>query len=62
MKSTSDLMLLNLSTSFFFLIMDHLSICDRGAEVDVKRLPKRPAPPRFGRKLTDAQKASNILA
>ncbi|XP_014519379.1 uncharacterized protein LOC106776435 [Vigna radiata var. radiata] len=28
-----------------------------GAEVDVKRLPKRPAPPRFGRKLTDAQKA-----
>ncbi|XP_024386075.1 uncharacterized protein [Physcomitrium patens] len=29
----------------------------RGADVDVKRLPKRPAPPRFGRKLTDAQKA-----
>ncbi|WVY95921.1 hypothetical protein V8G54_028072 [Vigna mungo] len=28
-----------------------------GADVDVKRLPKRPAPPRFGRKLTDAQKA-----
>lgn len=28
----------------------------RGAEVDVKRLPKRPAPPAFGRKLTDAQK------
>lgn len=28
----------------------------RGAEVDVKRLPKRPAPPRFGRKLTEAQK------
>ncbi|CAO2176369.1 unnamed protein product [Urochloa humidicola] len=27
-----------------------------GADVDVKRLPKRPAPPRFGRKLTDAQK------
>ncbi|KAL6659349.1 hypothetical protein ACP70R_003389 [Stipagrostis hirtigluma subsp. patula] len=27
-----------------------------GANVDVKRLPKRPAPPRFGRKLTDAQK------
>ncbi|XP_039067577.1 uncharacterized protein LOC120213534 [Hibiscus syriacus] len=24
---------------------------------DVKRLPKRPAPPRFGRKLTEAQKA-----
>ncbi|CAN1131066.1 hypothetical protein LINPERHAP2_LOCUS6183 [Linum perenne] len=29
-----------------------------GADVDVKRLPKRPAPPRFGRKLTDTQKAS----
>lgn len=29
----------------------------RGVEVDVKRLPKRPAPPRFGRKLTEAQKA-----
>ncbi|CAN1269436.1 hypothetical protein LINPERPRIM_LOCUS13582 [Linum perenne] len=28
-----------------------------GADVDVKRLPKRPAPPRFGRKLTDTQKA-----
>ncbi|XP_068329470.1 protein MET1, chloroplastic-like [Pyrus communis] len=28
-----------------------------GAAVDVKRLPKRPAPPRFGRKLTEAQKA-----
>lgn len=34
----------------------------RGGEVDTKRLPKRPAPPRFGRKLTDAQKerASHI--
>ncbi|XP_021321068.1 uncharacterized protein LOC8069644 isoform X1 [Sorghum bicolor] len=31
-------------------------VVSRGAEVDVKRLPKRPAPPRFGRKLTDAQK------
>lgn len=30
----------------------------RGADVDVKRLPKRPAPPRFTRKLTDAQKVS----
>jgi hypothetical protein len=29
----------------------------RGADVDVKRLPKRPAPPRFGRALTEAQKA-----
>ncbi|KAG6499807.1 hypothetical protein ZIOFF_039599 [Zingiber officinale] len=28
-----------------------------GAEVDVKRLTKRPAPPRFGRTLTEAQKA-----
>ncbi|XP_047325619.1 uncharacterized protein LOC124929331 [Impatiens glandulifera] len=28
-----------------------------GPNVDVKRLPKRPAPPRFGTKLTDAQKA-----
>ncbi|PWZ44342.1 hypothetical protein Zm00014a_011123 [Zea mays] len=32
-------------------------VVSRGAEVDVKRLPKRPAPPRFGRKLTDSQKA-----
>ncbi|KAG6519115.1 hypothetical protein ZIOFF_022604 [Zingiber officinale] len=31
---------------------------DSGAEVDVKRLTKRPAPPRFGRTLTEAQKAS----
>ncbi|KAG2273741.1 hypothetical protein Bca52824_056296 [Brassica carinata] len=29
-----------------------------GAEVDVKKLNKRPAPPRFGRKLTEIQKAS----
>ncbi|KAM7463582.1 hypothetical protein LguiA_031703 [Lonicera macranthoides] len=28
-----------------------------GADVDVKRLPKRPAPPRFGRQLSEAQKA-----
>ncbi|KAK6794749.1 hypothetical protein RDI58_008202 [Solanum bulbocastanum] len=33
-------------------------VISRGADVDVKRLPKRPAPPQFGRKLTDAQKAS----
>lgn len=33
----------------------------RGAEVDVKKLPKRPAPPAFGRKLTDAQKARRRL-
>ncbi|KAI4378111.1 hypothetical protein MLD38_015639 [Melastoma candidum] len=32
-------------------------VVSRGAEVDVKRLPKRPAPPRFGTKLTEAQKA-----
>ncbi|KAJ4773023.1 Rubredoxin family protein [Rhynchospora pubera] len=32
-------------------------VVNRGAEVDVKRLPKRPAPPRFGRALTEAQKA-----
>ncbi|KAF7131972.1 hypothetical protein RHSIM_Rhsim09G0211900 [Rhododendron simsii] len=32
-------------------------VVSRGVEVDVKRLPKRPAPPRFGRKLTEAQKA-----
>ncbi|KAI3457885.1 hypothetical protein Pfo_014548 [Paulownia fortunei] len=31
-------------------------VVSRGAEVDVKRLPKRPAPPAFGRKLTEAQK------
>ncbi|KAG6531742.1 hypothetical protein ZIOFF_005562 [Zingiber officinale] len=30
----------------------------QGAEVDVKRLTKRPTPPRFGRTLTEAQKAS----
>ncbi|KAK6926129.1 hypothetical protein RJ641_007848 [Dillenia turbinata] len=32
-------------------------VVSRGAEVNVKRLPKRPAPPRFGRKLTESQKA-----
>lgn len=32
-------------------------VVSRGAQVDVKKLPKRPAPPRFGQKLTDAQKA-----
>uniref|UniRef100_J3MQM7 Rubredoxin-like domain-containing protein n=1 Tax=Oryza brachyantha TaxID=4533 RepID=J3MQM7_ORYBR len=32
-------------------------VVSRGASVDVKRLPKRPAPPRFGRKLTESQKA-----
>lgn len=32
-------------------------VVSRGAEVDVKKLPKRPAPSRFGRKLTEAQKA-----
>ncbi|GAB4826406.1 hypothetical protein Ancab_009271 [Ancistrocladus abbreviatus] len=32
-------------------------VVSRGAEVDVKRLTKRPAPPRFGQKLTEAQKA-----
>nr|CAD1820818.1 unnamed protein product [Ananas comosus var. bracteatus] len=32
-------------------------VVSRGAEVDVKRLTKRPAPPRFGRTLTEAQKA-----
>ncbi|XVF06924.1 hypothetical protein REPUB_Repub06bG0092900 [Reevesia pubescens] len=36
-------------------------VVSRGAEVDVKRLPKRPAPPRFGRKLTEAQKANIAL-
>lgn len=38
----------------------HLVCVDRGAEVDVKRLPKRPAPPRFGRKLSEAQKAKRL--
>ncbi|OMO95206.1 hypothetical protein CCACVL1_05495 [Corchorus capsularis] len=37
-------------------------VVSRGATVDVKRLPKRPAPPRFGRKLTEAQKAKMALA
>ncbi|KAK1273693.1 hypothetical protein QJS04_geneDACA012215 [Acorus gramineus] len=32
-------------------------VVSRGVDVDVKRLPKRPAPPRFGRNLTEAQKA-----
>ncbi|XP_044472344.1 uncharacterized protein LOC123200976 [Mangifera indica] len=32
-------------------------VVSRGAEVDVRRLTKRPAPPRFGKKLTEAQKA-----
>ncbi|KNA05402.1 hypothetical protein SOVF_190720 [Spinacia oleracea] len=32
-------------------------VVSRGADVDVKKLPKRPAPPRFGRKLSEAQKA-----
>ncbi|KAF3782603.1 hypothetical protein EJ110_NYTH33850 [Nymphaea thermarum] len=36
-------------------------VISRGAEVDVKRLPKRPAPPRFGRKLTEAQKPENYI-
>lgn len=31
-------------------------VVSRGAEVDVKKLNKRPAPPRFGRKLTETQK------
>ncbi|KAL3689292.1 hypothetical protein R1sor_015601 [Riccia sorocarpa] len=31
-------------------------VLSRGGDVNVKRLPKRPAPSRFGRKLTDAQK------
>jgi len=50
---------------FFFLKKNYgpfIHLLYRGAEVDVKRLPKRPAPPRFGRKLTDVQKASNTLA
>ncbi|XP_048598200.1 uncharacterized protein LOC106369837 [Brassica napus] len=32
-------------------------VVSRGAEVDVKKLNKRSAPPRFGRKLTETQKA-----
>ncbi|KAJ0722541.1 putative PDZ domain-containing protein [Helianthus annuus] len=36
-------------------------VVSRGVDVDVKRLPKRPAPPRFGRKLTDAQKPDGYL-
>ncbi|KAJ0232653.1 Rubredoxin family protein [Hirschfeldia incana] len=31
-------------------------VVSRGADVDVKKLNKRPAPPRFGRKLTETQK------
>ncbi|KAL4595856.1 hypothetical protein ACB092_12G122300 [Castanea dentata] len=37
--------------------LSRISADQIGAEVDVKKLQKRPAPPRFGRKLTDAQKA-----
>lgn len=36
-------------------VQSYIFLC-RGVDVDVKRLPKRPAPPRFGRKLTEAQK------
>ncbi|KZV21586.1 hypothetical protein F511_11079 [Dorcoceras hygrometricum] len=36
-------------------------VVSRGVEVDVKRLPKRPAPPTFGRKLNEAQKATLII-
>ncbi|CAL9110455.1 unnamed protein product, partial [Musa textilis] len=36
-------------------------VVSRGAEVDVKRLTKRPAPPRFGRSLTESQKASELF-
>ncbi|XP_050214494.1 uncharacterized protein LOC126665673 [Mercurialis annua] len=32
-------------------------VVNRGPDVDVKKLNKRPAPPRFGRKLTETQKA-----
>ncbi|CAN7037897.1 unnamed protein product [Brassica rapa subsp. trilocularis] len=32
-----------------------------GADVDVKKLNKRPAPPRFGRKLTETQKATTHI-
>ncbi|KAG6470269.1 hypothetical protein ZIOFF_071334 [Zingiber officinale] len=35
-------------------------VVNRGAEVDVKRLTKRPAPPRFGRTLTEAQKFTSL--
>ncbi|XP_056866080.1 uncharacterized protein LOC108809294 isoform X3 [Raphanus sativus] len=31
-------------------------VVSRGADLDVKKLNKRPAPPRFGRKLTETQK------
>ncbi|KAM7255594.1 hypothetical protein ACFE04_008605 [Oxalis oulophora] len=34
----------------------NMDLKKKGADVNVKRLPKRPAPPRFGRKLTDSQK------
>ncbi|KZV23889.1 hypothetical protein F511_23851 [Dorcoceras hygrometricum] len=36
-------------------------VVSRGVKVDVKRLPKRPAPTTFGRKLTEAQKATKLL-
>lgn len=34
----------------------------RGSDVNVKRLPKRQAPPRFGKKLTEAQKVKWRMA
>lgn len=34
-----------------------VTLLSAGAEVDVKKLNKRPAPPRLGRKLTETQKA-----
>ena len=37
--------------------MTFVVIKGANASVDVKRLPKKPAPARFGRKLSSAQKA-----
>lgn len=39
-------------------VLDWFLMIHRGADVDVKKLNKRPAPPRFGRKLTETQKVS----
>ncbi|KAF2306638.1 hypothetical protein GH714_019989 [Hevea brasiliensis] len=50
--------------SVYFIVNSSLSFyCFHiGAEVDVKKLTKRPAPPRFGRKLTEAQKAMQAFS
>ncbi|KAH7571456.1 hypothetical protein JRO89_XS04G0056300 [Xanthoceras sorbifolium] len=60
-RFSSSLCFFILNLHLFHMLTFNYIGC-RGAVVDVKRLPKRPAPPRFGRKLTEAQKASILSA